>query len=26
MKRPIIEFENTIIVGYNNTKYKEVLL
>lgn len=26
IKRPIIEFENTILVGYNNTKYKEVLL
>jgi len=26
IKRPVIEFENSIIIGYNETKYKEVLL
>lgn len=26
IKRPVIEFDNKILVGYNDTKYKEVLL
>jgi len=26
IKRPIVEFDNNIIVGYNEAKYKEVLL
>jgi len=26
IKRPVVEFEGSVIVGYDETKYKEVLL